>query len=798
MKDEDKTKEQLIKELNELRFFRNVFDQLPVCTIIYDPSEKVVYRNRATKLIDGYEDEELLNLTRKEYLSRLQISNGKRKPTKLIFPKSTKTKFNKGVYSFNETTLTTKEGVIKNVLLNGGFIYDEENRLLGVCGCCLDITKHVRIGKLAEEALRLSEERFSKAFNANPCMMTITRLSDNKIIDANDSFLRTLGYEIEETLGRTSIELNHWVNPEIRLGITKTIGEQKSIHNLECQIRTKSGEKRVALVSAEILKLSGEECLLITANDITERKRAEEALINALAKSQKHEAEVKALFEGTRSVLSYQGFKETAREIFYSCMNLTGATSGYITLLNGENKHYEVAFIELGSQTCTTNLPLPVQIHSIKSEAYNNRKIVYYNNFANSECQKLIPEGHIRIDNVLLAPLMIDNQVVGLLCLGNKPGGFTESDVRVVAVFCELVAVSLHNNRTLASLRSSEELFCKAFNASPNPMSIVTLKDGRFINVNDSFVRIYGFSVEELLGHTATQLRLWVKPIQRKKMINIVSTRGTVRNLEISFHTKTGDVRRGLFSAELITLNGQECLLSTVNDITELRQLEKEMARLDRLNLVGEMAAGIGHEIRNPMTTVRGFLQMLGEKEECANFQEYFKIMIEELDRANFIISEYLSLAKNKVVEKKIKNINTILEALSPLIQSDAMKEEKNMSMNLGTAPDLLLDEKEIRQLILNLVRNGFEAMPPRGNLTIKTYMNGKKVVLSVQDEGKGIRPEHLEKIGTPFFTTKENGTGLGLAVCYSIAARHKATIKVETSTDGTTFFVYFKPPIQK
>lgn len=104
-----------------------------------------------------------------------------------------------------------------------------------------------------------------------------------------------------------------------------------------------------------------------------------------------------------------------------------------------------------------------------------------------------------------------------------------------------------------------------------------------------------------------------------------------------------------------------------------------------------------------------------------------------------------------------------------------------------------MLDEKEIRQLILNLVRNGLEAMPPKKRLKIKTYTEGDEVVLAVQDEGSGIPDELLAKLGTPFFTTKEKGTGLGLAVCYSIANRHKATIIPETGPKGTTFYVRFK-----
>jgi PAS domain S-box-containing protein len=236
--------------------------------------------------------------------------------------------------------------------------------------------------------------------------------------------------------------------------------------------------------------------------------------------------------------------------------------------------------------------------------------------------------------------------------------------------------------------------------------------------------------------------------------------------------------------------------LCTSRDITTYKNLTAEMARLDRLNLVGEMAASIGHEVRNPMTTVRGFLQMMSLKNEYKKNSHFFKIMIEELDRANSIISEFLSLAKDKSVHLKETNLNKIITTLQPLMQANAIVENKYIHHELTDIPNLLLDEKEIRQLILNLVNNGLDAMKPGGNIYIKTFTYDNKIALAIQDEGHGIPKEIMKKIGTPFFTTKETGTGLGLAVCYSIANRHNATIKPITGPHGTTFYILF--PISK
>ncbi len=233
-------------------------------------------------------------------------------------------------------------------------------------------------------------------------------------------------------------------------------------------------------------------------------------------------------------------------------------------------------------------------------------------------------------------------------------------------------------------------------------------------------------------------------------------------------------------------------IISVGIDLTEIQKFEKELARLDQLHMVGEMAAGIGHEVRNPMTTVRGFMQLLSFNEDNPRKREQFSLMIEELDRANSIITEYLSLAKNKKVELKPHSLNAVIKNLLPLLQADAMVSDKYIKLETQDIPDLALDEKELSQLIINLVRNGLEAMAPGGIVSIRTYKEAGFTVLSVKDEGTGIDPEIIKKLGTPFVTTKESGTGLGLAVTYSIADRHNARIDFETSHEGTTFFVRF------
>lgn len=227
-------------------------------------------------------------------------------------------------------------------------------------------------------------------------------------------------------------------------------------------------------------------------------------------------------------------------------------------------------------------------------------------------------------------------------------------------------------------------------------------------------------------------------------------------------------------------------------ELEKRRNIEREVAKLERFNVIGQLAAGLGHEVRNPMTTIRGFLQMLQIKTDLITYKNYFDLMIEELDRANSIITNFLSLAKNNSAKYKRQDLNKLLNNLLPLLQGDAYSQGKKCVYELEEIPDLYIDPHEIAQLVLNFARNGLDAMPSDGCLTINTFVDGEDIVLSVRDEGTGINPEHISKIGTPFFTTKESGTGLGLPLCYSIAERHNAQIEVKTSPYGTTFLVRF------
>ncbi|MDH7478742.1 MAG: PAS domain S-box protein [Syntrophomonadaceae bacterium] len=384
---------------------------------------------------------------------------------------------------------------------------------------------------------------------------------------------------------------------------------------------------------------------------------------------------------------------------------------------------------------------------------------------------------------------------------------FTNNDGTLAGFVGVIVDLSEHK-KVEAALRESERRLADIINFLPDYTFAVDL-EGRVIVWNRAIEEITGVRAEDIMGKPNHEYALPFYGSRRPGIVELVlnpdhpvAKEYTVLHMEDGAMVMEGYVRAAKYDREiyiwgkaspLYDANGNVVgAIETFRDITERKNLERGMAWLDRLNLVGEMAAGIGHELRNPMTTVRGFLQVLGGKPECQQYKEYFDLMIEELDRANSIISEFLSLARNKAIDLRPQNLNRIIESITPLIQADAMVRDCSVKIEPGIIPDLLLDEKEIRQLILNLTRNGLDAMPAGRTLTISTFVSEGTVSLAVRDEGSGIDPSLLERLGTPFLTTKENGTGLGLAICYSIAARHRATIGVETGPAGTTFTIRF------
>jgi signal transduction histidine kinase len=232
-------------------------------------------------------------------------------------------------------------------------------------------------------------------------------------------------------------------------------------------------------------------------------------------------------------------------------------------------------------------------------------------------------------------------------------------------------------------------------------------------------------------------------------------------------------------------------------DVTHLMLLEEQIRRSDRLKMIGQVAAGTAHEIRNPLTAIKGFIQLLHKalSERDMNRElEYVGIVLSELERVNELVNEFLLLSKPKEVRLVPVHLGKLFREMLPMLQNEAILHNVTLSYEpLENSPYVFADKEMLKQVFLNLGKNAIEAMGNGGSLIIRersAFPGAEEVSVDVCDNGPGISEELLERIFDPFFTTKEQGTGLGLSICQRIVHEFGGKIGVQSGSGGTMFTV--------
>jgi two-component system, sporulation sensor kinase B len=228
------------------------------------------------------------------------------------------------------------------------------------------------------------------------------------------------------------------------------------------------------------------------------------------------------------------------------------------------------------------------------------------------------------------------------------------------------------------------------------------------------------------------------------------------------------------------------------NRLEQLR-VKKELMKAEKFNVVSQLAASVAHEIRNPMTTVRGFMQLLQRETLTEEQKSFINISIQELDHAQDVINQYLSLAKPQTEEYEVFSLtDTINESVDVMSTYAVMS---SIKINSHIENDLMVQgiKIEVKQVLLNLLKNAIEAIKENGEITVAAHVHKDgRIMVIIQDNGAGMPPDQLKVLGRPYYSTKEKGTGLGLTVCYQIIKRMKGEIQVESEQGvGTTFRIF-------
>lgn len=233
--------------------------------------------------------------------------------------------------------------------------------------------------------------------------------------------------------------------------------------------------------------------------------------------------------------------------------------------------------------------------------------------------------------------------------------------------------------------------------------------------------------------------------------------------------------------------------ISTNNRMASTKSFHQELQQAKQLHSVGQMAATIAHEIRNPITVVKGFAQLLDQKEELTETEKfYIQTMLTELEYTQVIINDYLSLAKQQTGIVQVIALNDEIKKTADLLTSFA--NQRNIGIVLKPNHDLYIkmDPIELKQLLVNIIKNGIESMDKAGFITIETEQDQGMAKIMITDTGVGLTKNQIDVLGTPFYSLKEQGTGIGLTVCYNIVQKYKGEILVTSKlTIGTTFTIY-------
>jgi PAS domain S-box-containing protein len=660
------------------------------------------------------------------------------------------------------------QGFVRNV--EAEFITKDGGRRLGLCSavliqfadelCVLSFARDITERKQAEQELRESEETFRRIFEASTDAITINTFPDSTFVAANEQFVKLTGYQREDVIGKTARELRIWANKDEAKHAVNELEEKGIIRNFEIDFRTKSGAIAACSFSAVMMNFHGERCVLSFVRDVSERRRAEQtrALLAAIVQSNDD-----AIISGDLNWKA-TSFNASAEKLYgYTAAEIMGQS---LDRLIPPDRRDEIA--------------------RMRSEVTIQR------NVWRLETQRIKKDG-TRFDAALtLSPIYnASGAVVGLSAI--------TKDVS-------------ERNRVERELRDSEEKFRKVFEASLDSISINSFADGTYLAVNENYLRFMGYTREEVLGRTPRELNVWAKREHLAAAMAELRTKGVAHNLEAEFVSKSGVHWPGLFSAVVIILDNQPCILSFSRDITERKRAELDLIEAREQALAAsraksEFLATMSHEIRTPMNAIIGMAELLAESPLTSEQRGFVRIARNAGNALLSLIDDVLDLSKIEGGHLLLEEIEFDLEELvEETVESFALRaHEKGLDLLYKISPDVRRafkgDPTRLRQVLANLISNAVK-FTARGEVTVCVENDTGarepgRLRFSVCDTGIGIPSGKAEAVFESFtqvdnsITRRYGGSGLGLAISKRLVEAMGGRIWLE-SEPGQGAIFYF------
>jgi PAS domain S-box-containing protein len=580
---------------------------------------------------------------------------------------------------------------------------------------------------------------------------TIVAITDRHgtILFVNDKFEEISKYKKEEILGKNHRVLNSGHHSKEFFGdLWSTIYSGRIWRG---EIRNKAKDGSLYWVDTTIvpfLNKKGKPIQYIAIrSDITKRKQAEQDLLESL-----------------------KGIQDITFALDQSSIVAITDEKGRITMVNDK-------FCEISQYSREEILG---QDHRILNSGYHPKD--FFKDLWRTIGQGMVWKGEIYNRAKDGTFYWVDTTIVPFLNEKGKP-------YQYVAIRSDITNRKLAEENLKATIKDNTDI-----RFALDQSSIVAFTDaaGIITSVNDKFCEISKYEREEIIGKNHSILNSGNHPKDFFKNLWKTIAAGHVWKGEIRNKAKDGTFYWvDTTIVPFLNEKGKPYqYLAIRNDITERKKTEEVLHRQDKLAAVGQLAAGVAHEIRNPLTSMKGYAEFLQLDERDPERLEFLNIILDEIERVNTIVEDFMVLAKPKVVELEERNVVPVIKNVVAFLEFEARK--KNVHLSFDCSQDIIqieCDENRLKQVFLNFIKNGIEAMPNGGDLYVKTIIHDNNVQISIQDTGVGIPKDKLKNLGEPFYTTKKNGNGLGLMVSFKIIESHNGKVFVESEPNkGTTF----------
>lgn len=657
------------------------------------------------------------------------------------------------------------------------------------------------------------------------CLYGISSLRENPYLSLNEilqGIVNLLPQSCrfpDEAFARIVLNKETYVSPQFREAPKnqgsdiKVNGEVIGQVEIHCVSETPE-EERCIQDEKNLLKAVSERL-----GRIIERQLSDQALHAALNESQRRQTEISALLKGASAVLEYREFKDAARIIFNSCRELIGASAGYVALLSKDGSENELLFLESGELVCTVDPRLPMPIRGLRGEAYRTGKVAFHNDFSHSQWVRFMPEGHVDLESVLFAPLVIKGKVLGLLGLANKPGGFIDDDFRIASAFSELAAIALYNSQTLESLEDNEKRIRSVVETASEGIISINNKN-EIVFWNRSAEILFGYTEKEIIGKPTTLIMPErFRKAHRQRLQQIKTTDQielTKRPLELTGLKQDGSE----FPIELSLASWQThegfFFTGIIRDITERKAAEKAISdtQNELEKRVEERTIELSRANRE-LQRLSAELLKAHEEESKRIGQELHDGLAQSLSAIKvWIESAIIQLRQNKpapevsnslesivnLAKRAVEDVRRISRNMRPSILDDLgilatiswlCQEFEAVYREIKIEKHIFIEENDIPEklkiVIFRILQEALNNIAKHSQATFSLVTLGEKngtIELKINDNGAGFDVEN-----TLFMEKPERG--LGLASMKERSKLSGGSFSIESSPHiGTTVYV--------